>query len=166
MPFYEHVLIARQDVSSAQVETMVEGFTSLIEENGGKVAKTEFWGLKTLAYRVKKNRKGHYVLLNLDAPPAAVLEYERILRLHEDVLRHLTLRVDELDTEPSIVMQGKRERDSRRDRPDSRHEGRSDGPREPRPQPAAAAATQPADATPVAAATPVASAEKAESTNE
>ncbi len=141
MPLYEHVLIARQDVSSAQVETMVEGFTSLIEENGGKVAKTEFWGLKTLAYRVKKNRKGHYVLLNLDAPPAAVLEYERILRLHEDVLRHLTLRVDEVDTEPSIVMQGKRERDSRRDRPErheSRHEGRSDTPR---PAPSAAPAT-------------------------
>lgn len=116
MPYYEHVFIARQDISSSQVETMVEGFTSLIEENGGKVAKSEFWGLKTLAYRIKKNRKGHYVLLNLDAPAAAVQELERNQRLHEDILRQLTLRVDELDEEPSIVMQGKRDRDSRRDR--------------------------------------------------
>ena len=137
MPYYEHVFIARQDISSSQVETMVEGFTSLIEENGGKVAKSEFWGLKTLAYRIRKNRKGHYVLLNLDAPAAAVQELERNQRLHEDILRHLTLRVDKLDDEPSIVMQGKRDRDSRRDRSS-----------ESRPVPAPTTAPAPTPATP------------------
>lgn len=147
MPFYEHVFIARQDISSAQVEAMVETFSTLLQENGGSVAKSEFWGLKTLAYRIKKNRKGHYVLLNIDAPVAAVQELERQQRLHEDILRYLTLRVDELDEEPSVVMQGKRDRDSRRGDRESRHAGprSEERPAAPAPTPAPAAAEKTAE---------------------
>ena len=90
---------------------MVESFSQIIEQNGGQVTKKEYWGLKTMAYRIKKNRKGHYVLFNLDAPADAVLEMERNERLHEDVLRTMTVRVDALEEGPSIVMQGRRERD-------------------------------------------------------
>ena len=114
MPNYEHVFIARQDVSGAQVESITDGFVELVETNGGKVTKREHWGLKNLAYRIKKNRKGHYVLFNLDAPSDAVLELERNQRLHEDVLRYLTIRLDELEEGPSIQMQNKSARDGRR----------------------------------------------------
>ncbi len=168
MPLYEHVFIARQDISSAQVEAMVEGFSTLLQDNGGSVAKSEFWGLKTLAYRIKKNRKGHYVLLNIDAPVAAVQELERQQRLHEDILRYLTLRVDELDAEPSVVMQGKRDRDSRRGDREPRRDGprgdgpRSDGPRADAPKPAAPAAAAEAPAADAPAAAPVPAAEGAE----
>ena len=98
MAFYECVLIARQDITSAQVETLVEQFSGILEQNGGTVASKEFWGLRTLAYKIKKNRKGHYVLLNIDAPGEAVHEMERNMRLNEDVLRYMSVRVDELDT--------------------------------------------------------------------
>src|ERR1700722_20809067 len=112
MPFYENVFIARQDVSSAQVEALAESFAGIVAQNGGTVTKREYWGLRNLAYRVKKNRKGHYMLLNLDAPPAAVAELERNMRINEDVLRYLTVRVEELEAGPSAVLQS-RNRDER-----------------------------------------------------
>lgn len=122
MAYYECVLIARQDVPSAQVEGLTSTFTGVISDNGGTVTKTEYWGLKTLAYRIKKNRKGHYVLMNIDAPYPAVAEMERRMRLHEDVLRHLTIRVDALEEGQSIMMQNRASRDGgrgdRRDRGD------------------------------------------------
>ena len=107
MAFYESVFIARQDVSATQVDGLTDGFTKIIEEQGGKVAKKEYWGLRNLAFRIKKNRKGHYVLFNLDAPPAAVKEMERNMRISEDIIRFLTVRVDELEEGPSAVMQSK-----------------------------------------------------------
>jgi small subunit ribosomal protein S6 len=113
MAFYEGVFIARQDASAAQVDGLQDTLASLIEENGGKVTKREYWGLRNIAYRMKKNRKGHYVLFNIDAPSAAIDEFDRQLRLNEDVLRHLVVRVDELDEEPSIMMQKGRDRDDR-----------------------------------------------------
>src|SRR5579872_4241191 len=119
MPFYENVFIARQDVSAAQVEALADTFANLVGEHGGKVTKREYWGLRNLSYRIKKNRKGHYVLFNLDAPPAAVNELERNMRINEDVLRYITVRVDELEEGPSAVMQNRgrgeeRERDRNR----------------------------------------------------
>ena len=113
MALYECVYIARQDISATQVEGLTEQFTSIISENGGSVAKTEYWGLRNLAYKVKKNRKGHYVLLNLDAPHAAIKEVERIMSLNEDVLRTLTVSVDELEEGPSVVMLNRNSRDER-----------------------------------------------------
>ncbi|MHA1600445.1 MAG: 30S ribosomal protein S6 [Alphaproteobacteria bacterium] len=113
MAFYECVFIARQDISATQAEALADQFSSLIEENGGQVGKKEMWGLRNLAYRIKKNRKGHYILLNLDAPAAAVHEMERTMRLNEDVLRYLTVRVAELETEPSAVLQSRHSRDDR-----------------------------------------------------
>jgi small subunit ribosomal protein S6 len=123
MAFYESVFIARQDISAAQVEQLSETFAGIVRERGGQVTKTEQWGLKTLAYKIKKNRKGHYVLLNLDAPSDAVLEMERNMSINEDVLRYLTVRVDKLEEGPSAMMQRRDERD--RDRGDR-------GPRGPR----------------------------------
>jgi small subunit ribosomal protein S6 len=119
MPYYECVFIARQDVPSAQVESLTETFSNIITENGGKVEKTEFWGLKTLAYKIKKNRKGHYVLLNLDSPHAAVAEMERQMGISDDVLRTLTIKVDALEEGPSMMMQSRAGRDAgRRDHRD------------------------------------------------
>ncbi|TMJ62501.1 MAG: 30S ribosomal protein S6 [Alphaproteobacteria bacterium] len=114
MPLYENVFIARQDISGAQVDALADGFTQLIAEQGGEIKKREYWGLRNLAYRMKKNRKGHYVLFNIEAPAAAIAELERTMRINEDVLRYLTLRVDQLDEAPSPVMQS---RGSREDRP-------------------------------------------------
>ncbi len=119
MPLYECVFIARQDIPAAQADALANQFASVIGENGGKVTKTEYWGLKTLSYRIKKNRKGHYVLLNIDAPPPAVKEMERLMGLHEDVLRQLTLRVEALEEGPSAMMQSRAGRDGpRRERGD------------------------------------------------
>ena len=115
MPLYEHVFIARQDISGTQVDQLVEAFTGVVETGGGKVVGTESWGLRNLAYRIKKNRKGHYVMMNLDAPSDVVTELERQQRIHDDILRYLTLRVDEHDEAPSVMMQGRKERGSRRD---------------------------------------------------
>ena len=115
MPLYEHVFLARQDVTAQQVETMVETYKGVIEANGGKVEKIEMWGVKSLAYRIKKNRKAHFTLLNIDAPPAALTEMERQMQISEDVLRFMTVRVEELESEPSAMMQ-KRDRDDRKDR--------------------------------------------------
>lgn len=113
MAYYEHVLIARQDISPQQVDALVEDITRTIQEQGGTVGKTEYWGLRNLAYRVRKNRKGHYCLLNIDAPAAAVHELERRQRINEDVLRFITIRMDALDEEPSPVL-ARRERDDKR----------------------------------------------------
>ena len=126
MAFYENVFIVRQDVSNEQVEGLTTRFTEILESGGGKVEKTEFWGLRTMAYKIKKNRKGHYVMLNLDSPAPAVKEMERNMQLSEDVIRHMTLRVDELEEEPSAVMKFRGERTrSYSDRSDSKPSGSS-----------------------------------------
>ena len=114
MPLYEHVFLARQDVSNAQVEALTKEYTALIEEGGGKVTKSEYWGLKSLAYKIKKSRKAHFSLLNIDAPHDAVAEMERRMGLSTEILRFLTLKVDEHETEPSVMMR-KGDRDDRRD---------------------------------------------------
>ena len=123
MALYEHVLIARQDVSSAQVDSIIEELKTVLETNGGKIVSTEHWGLKSLAYRVRKNRKGHYVMLNLDAPALAISELERNERIHEDVLRYLTLRVEAHEEGPSVMLQGRKERGDRGDRGDRSDRG-------------------------------------------
>lgn len=119
MPLYEHVFLARQDISAQQVEAMQKDFAKAIEDGGGKIAKTEYWGLKTLAFKVKKSRKAHYTLMNIDSPPAAVAEMERRMSISSDVLRFLTIKVEQHETEPSIQMR-KSDRDERgpRDRDD------------------------------------------------
>ena len=126
MALYEHVLLARQDVSAQQVEALVEQFKGILEANGGSVAKVEYWGVKSLGYRIKKNRKAHYSLLNIDAPPAAVAEMERQMRINEDVLRYLTVRVEALDPNPSAILV-KRDREERGDRFGDRGERRGGG---------------------------------------
>ncbi len=115
MPAYEHVLIARQDISPTQAETLNEDLKALIEAQGGHVAKIEYWGLRNLSYRVRKNRKGHFSLLAIDAPAPAVKEMERQLSLNEDVLRFLTIRVEALDLELSPIL-ARRERERERER--------------------------------------------------
>ena len=116
MPLYEHVFLARQDVTSQQVEEMTAQYKSLLESQGGEVAKTEHWGVKPLAYRINKNRKAHYTLLNIDAPASAVAEMERQMGISEDILRFMTIRVEELEEQPSAMLQ-RRDRDDRDDRP-------------------------------------------------
>ncbi len=113
MPHYESVFLVRPDVSSSQVEALAQEMSTIIEQNGGNVPKVEHWGLKNLSYRIKKNRKAYYVLFNIAAPHEAVAEMERNMRIHEDVLRHLTLRMDELEEGASIMMQNKASRDER-----------------------------------------------------
>jgi small subunit ribosomal protein S6 len=113
MPLYENVFIARQDISGAQVEALTDSFAQLVADNGGEVRKREYWGLRNLAYRMRKNRKGHYVLLNLSAPPAAIAELERTMRINEDVIRYLTIRVEALDESPSAMMQSRGGREDR-----------------------------------------------------
>ena len=104
MPLYEHIYLARQDVSPQQVEEMTNNLTEVLSQGGGKVTKNEYWGLKSLSYRIKKNRKAHYSLLNIDAPAPAVAEMERQMRINEDILRFMTVRVDELEEAPSAIM--------------------------------------------------------------
>ncbi|SLN48177.1 30S ribosomal protein S6 [Oceanibacterium hippocampi] len=118
MPLYESVFIARQDISAQQAESLTEQFSTLIKDNGGTVGKTEYWGLRTLSYKIKKNRKGHYTLINLDAPAAAMQELERQYKINEDILRFMTIKVDELEETPSIMMQNKYARSDRGDRGD------------------------------------------------
>ena len=113
MPYYESVFIARPDISSAQVEALTESMSKIVTEGGGKVAQTEYWGLKSLAYRIKKNRKGHYTMLHIDAPPQAIAEMERNMRIDEDILRYLTIRSDALEEGPSVMMQSRAPRDER-----------------------------------------------------
>lgn len=104
MALYENVFIARQDVPATQVETLTNQFAELVTNLGGTVSKKEYWGLRSLTFRIKKNRKGHYTLLNIDAPAAAVKELERTMSINEDILRYLTVRVDALEEGPSAVM--------------------------------------------------------------
>ena len=112
MPLYEHVFLARQDLAQAQVDALAENATKIITDQGGKVVKTETWGLKSLAYRIAKNRKAHYVMLDIDAPAAAVAELERQTGINEDVIRFLTIRVDEHEKGPSAMMRrGDRDRE-------------------------------------------------------
>jgi len=126
MALYEHVFLARQDVSGQQVEALVDQFKGILEANGGSVGRVENWGLKSLSYRINKNRKAHYTLMDIDAPASAVQEMERQMRISEDVLRYMTIRVDAHEEGPSIMMQ-KRDRDDRPRRGD-----RDDRPRRPR----------------------------------
>jgi len=116
MALYEHVVIARQDISPQQAEALNDTLKALIEENGGHIAKIEYWGLRNLTYRVKKNRKGHYSLLAIDAPAPAVKEMERQLSINEDVIRYMTVRVEELDLELSPVLSKRSERPERAER--------------------------------------------------
>ena len=118
MPLYEHVMIARQDLSNAQAEGLIEHFSTVLADNGGQVVDQEYWGVKTMAYKINKNRKGHYSFLKTDADSGAVQEMERLMRLHDDVMRVLTIKVDEHEEGPSIQMRKKEERGERRRRED------------------------------------------------
>jgi len=128
MPLYEHVYLARQDVTAQQVEELTAQFKGIIEQLGGKVEKTEYWGVKSLSYRMRKNRKAHFTLMNVEAPPAALAEVERQQRLNEDILRYITIRVEEHEAGPSAMM---RKVDRDRDRDDRRGDrgDRGDRPR-------------------------------------
>ena len=116
MPLYEHVMISRQDLSGAQAEGLIEHFGAILTDNGGKVEMSEYWGIKTMAYKINKNRKGHYAFLRTDAPAPAVQEMERLMRLHDDVMRVLTIKVNEHAEGPSVQMQKREERGDRRPR--------------------------------------------------
>ncbi len=141
MPMYEHVFLARQDLANAQVDAMSEAFTKIITDGNGRVAKNEYWGLRSLAYRIKKNRKAHYVMFNIDAPAPAIAELERQVGLSEDILRFMTVRVDEMEEGPSAMMrrnesrerEGRDGRDGERgrdgDRPRGDRPDRGDRPR-------------------------------------
>ena len=117
MALYEHVFLARQDVSNTPVEALTKEFSDVIEQGGGKVTKSEYWGVKSLAYKIKKNRKAHFSLLNIDAPPAAVAEMERRMGISTEIIRFLTVKVEQHETEPSVMMR-KSDRDERGDRGD------------------------------------------------
>ncbi len=114
MALYEHTFIARQDISNAQAEGLIEHFGTILTDNGGTLIGSEYWGLKTMAYKINKNRKGHYGFLTTDAPAAAVKEMERLMGLHEDVMRVLTIKVDEHEEGPSVVIQAKSAKEERR----------------------------------------------------
>jgi small subunit ribosomal protein S6 len=116
MPLYDHVFISRQDLSNAQAEGLIEHFGAVLSDNGGKLVDHEYWGVKTMAYKINKNRKGHYAFLRSDAPAPAVEEMERLMRLHDDVMRVLTIKVDEHEEGPSAQMQKRDDRDDRRRR--------------------------------------------------
>jgi small subunit ribosomal protein S6 len=135
MALYENVFIARQDVPATQVEALTKQFTELVTAQGGTVSKNEYWGLRSLTFRIKKNRKGHYTLLNIDAPPAAVKELERTMSINEDIIRYLTVRVDALEEGPSAVMQrGADKADGPRDRDRPERGGWGERPRRERPR--------------------------------
>ena len=137
MPLYEHVFLARQDISAQQVEGLVQDFRTIIECRGGAIGKTEYWGLKGLTFRIKKNRKAHFSLMNIDAPPDAVVELERQMCLSTDIIRFLTVRVDEHEQGPSPMMrradrderEGRGDRGDRFDRGDRGDRGDRRGPR-------------------------------------
>jgi small subunit ribosomal protein S6 len=123
MPNYESVIIARQDMSTQQVEAMTEQLTAVIAEGGGRIGKTEYWGLRNLSYRIKKNRKGHYLMLNVEAPAATLHEVQRQLRINEDVIRFQTVRTETLDEAPSVMMQTRAAREGSRSRDRDRDGG-------------------------------------------
>jgi small subunit ribosomal protein S6 len=123
MALYEHVFIARQDISNAQAEGLIEHFTQVLKDNGGDVSGFEYWGLRSMAFKINKNRKGHYAFLKSDASAAAVAEMERLMRLHDDVMRVMTIKVEEHEEGDSAIVRAKNSRDDRGPR----------GPRGPRP---------------------------------
>ncbi len=125
MALYEHVFLARQDLAQAQVDALAANATEIIEKNGGKVVKTETWGLRSLAYKIAKNRKAHYVMLELDAPGAVVAELERQTQINEDIIRYMTVKVDAHEAGPSVMMR----KSDRRDREDRPRRDRDDRPR-------------------------------------
>ena len=127
MALYEHIFMVRQDASNAQVEALTEQFKTVIQENGGSVGKVEYWGLRPVAYRIKKNRKAHYTLMNIEAPHAAVAEMERQMKINEDIVRFLTLKVDEHETGPSAMMRARSSRDDRDERGPRGGRGGRDG---------------------------------------
>ncbi|MEM8870655.1 MAG: 30S ribosomal protein S6 [Pseudomonadota bacterium] len=127
MALYEHVFIARQDLSTAQAEGLIEHFGQVLSDNGGAVKDHEYWGLKTMAYKINKNRKGHYAFLRSDSPSPAVQEMERLMRLHDDVMRVMTIKVDAHEEGPSAVLQAKNAKDER-----GRGRDRGDRPERPR----------------------------------
>jgi small subunit ribosomal protein S6 len=161
MALYEHVFIARQDLSNTQAEGLVEHFSQILQDNGGTVSGSEYWGLRTLAYKINKNRKGHYGFMRLDAPSEAVKEMERLMGLHDDIMRIITIKVDAHEEGPSAVIQAKNSRDERGprgggfrgDRERGGFRGDRGGDRGPRPDRAAAPAAAPAPA-PAAAPAP------------
>ena len=126
MRLYECVIIARQDVSSGHVEELLNDFCSIIENDGGSIKKREYWGLRSLAYRIKKNRKGHYTLLNIETEPNTLNEFQRILGLNEDILRFMTIGIDAVEEGPSVMMQNRTER-SRSDRSEQREALQNNG---------------------------------------
>ena len=132
MALYEHVFLARQDLAQAQVDALAEAATKIVEDNQGKVVKTESWGLRSLAYRIAKNRKAHYVMLEIEAPGGVILELERQTQINEDVIRYMTVKVDELEAGPTVMMRKQeRDRERRGDREGGREggrEGRGDRP--------------------------------------
>ncbi len=164
MPLYEHVLLGRQDISPQQFEGLIETYQTIIKDNGGSIEKTELWGLKNLAYKIKKNRKAHFALMNIDSPHEAVTEMERQMGLSTDVIRFLTLRVDELEGGPSAMMKRGSDRDDRRGGRGGRDHDR--GPRgrpdDRSPRPAPAAQAKPTNDSPEKAATT----DKAEKTSD
>ena len=126
MRLYECVIIARQDVSSGHVEELLNDFCSIIENDGGSIRKREYWGLRSLAYRIKKNRKGHYILLNIETEPNTLNEFQRIMGLNEDILRFMTIGIDAVEEGPSVMMQNRTER-SRSDRSEQRETLQNNG---------------------------------------
>ncbi len=131
MPLYEHVFLARQDLSQAQVDALAEAATGIVESNQGKINKVETWGLRNLAYKIQKNRKAHYVMLNIDAPAGVVAELERQTQINEDVIRYMTVKVDQLEAGPSVMMR-KSDRDRRGGRDGERGDRGDRGDRGPR----------------------------------
>lgn len=133
MALYEHVYLARQDISAQQVEALSEQFKGIIESHGGKIEKIEYWGAKSVAYRIKKNRRAHFTLLNIDAPANAVAEMERQMGINEDVIRFLTVRVEELEQGPSVMMRKRDDEERERgERAERGERGRSRADRGPR----------------------------------
>ena len=110
MALYESVIIGRQDLTNSQFETLIDEFISIIKSNEGEIKKTEYWGIRNLAYKINKNRKGHYYMLNIEGPSATISEYERLLGLHEDIVRFLTIRIDQVNESPSPLMNNKFDR--------------------------------------------------------
>ena len=127
MALYEHVFLARQDLAQAQVDALAETATKIITDNNGKVVKTENWGLRSLAYRIAKNRKAHYVMLEIDAPAGVVAELERQTQINEDIIRYMTVKVDALEEGPTVMMRkGERERGRRRERDEAGFSGNAE----------------------------------------
>ena len=117
MALYESVIIGRQDLTNSQFETLIDEFTSVIKSHDGEIKKTEYWGIRNLAYKINKNRKAHYYMLNISSSPETISEYERLLGLHEDIIRFLTVKIDKVDENPSLLMNNKVDRN--RNEPDT-----------------------------------------------